>query len=62
MKGVMPRKTWQPDKKQEEYITLIMSMCTGCLMGTGVDRETLIQNLKLIADQIPKNKKQEGNE
>jgi hypothetical protein len=44
---------WQPTLKEEQYVKLIMSMCTDCLMHRGtVDCATFTGNLRMIADQL----------
>ena len=44
---------WRPNEEEEKYIRLIMSMSTDSLLGNGPDsRETYIQNLRMMADQL----------
>jgi hypothetical protein len=44
---------WQPTSKEAQYVNLIMSMCTDCLLHRGtVDCATFTGNLRMITDQL----------
>ena len=44
---------WQPDAHEREFLELIFTMTSDCLLGTGVDNvDTYISNLSMIADRL----------
>ncbi len=46
-------KKWIPSEKELEYLKLVISMTTDCLVGNGVDtRHTYTENLIMIADKL----------
>ena len=47
------RDRWQPTPNEEQYVRLIISMCTDCLMHNGTsDCATFTGNLRMIADRL----------
>lgn len=45
-------RPWEKTEQENKLIKLIMSMCSDCLMGCGVDKPTFVQNLRLMAGYL----------
>ena len=44
---------WCPNKKDQQYLDLILSMTADCLMGNGTEsRNVYIQNLEIIIKKM----------
>jgi len=50
--GYKKMERWKPDEKMTKIIQNLMGMCTDVLMGSGVNAKTFTSNLRLFADSI----------
>jgi hypothetical protein len=55
--------SWQPDKKEESFLRIILGMTTDCLLGDGVSNlSTYISNLKMYVNALEQIKNQQALE